>query len=472
MDTDHEPTIERLATDFCLLSEKDQNSFLKTLIPCLSSKQHNILYATLEESLKRDFIKDLPQELVTNILSRLDFKTLCAVSAVSKTWHKRADTDSIWEGQLRAVGLPLQDYTDNVVELAGEEKERTAPHTKRHTLMVPNRRQQSLAKMDIDHLSDMDHDYHYKEIYGRYLQLHRNWLEGKYKHLALSGHTKSVFCVELLDHRRLLSGAFDHSVRLWDIKKKQCIRTFQGHDGGVCCLQFNYPYLVTGSSDRTLRVWDFKKAETKVVLKGHQAEVTCVYWQGERPIVSGGCDFNLRVWDVKTGLATAVLQGHSDYVIAVTYDDRQIISGSFDSTAIVWSWSDYTIVHRLEGHASGIRDVKMTDKYFITASQDTTLRLWNRHDGVEIRQMVGHTGEIWKVVLTDDSGTFLLSAGFDRHVRYWDTSTGNCLAAYKTPHRRAITCIDVAGALLVTSSFDKTISVFDFDPGRYPVCNV
>ena len=39
----------------------------------------------------------------------------------------------------------------------------------------------------------------------------------------------------------------------------QChVRTFEGHAGGVSCVQFDSSRIVSGSHDKTIRVWNIK----------------------------------------------------------------------------------------------------------------------------------------------------------------------------------------------------------------------
>ena len=67
----------------------------------------------------------------------------------------------------------------------------------------------------------------------------------------------------------MISGSYDHSVKVWDVKCGQCmvtlrcdtvvlltVQTFccRGHSDAVLCLQFVGDTLVSGSSDQTIKV--------------------------------------------------------------------------------------------------------------------------------------------------------------------------------------------------------------------------
>ncbi|NUQ66363.1 MAG: serine/threonine protein kinase, partial [Pirellulales bacterium] len=47
-------------------------------------------------------------------------------------------------------------------------------------------------------------------------------------------------------------------LRLWEISTGRCVRTFEGHAGGVTsvCLSADARWALSGSSDNTLRLWE------------------------------------------------------------------------------------------------------------------------------------------------------------------------------------------------------------------------
>lgn len=72
------------------------------------------------------------------------------------------------------------------------------------------------------------------------------------------------------DGIRLASGSADQTVRLWDVKAKQCLRVLTGHSNWVWSVAFSSDsnYLTSGSEDRTMRLWDLGSGQCLKSLQG------------------------------------------------------------------------------------------------------------------------------------------------------------------------------------------------------------
>lgn len=57
-----------------------------------------------------------------------------------------------------------------------------------------------------------------------------------------------------MDMDKVVSGSYDNTLKIWNLKTGECSKTFIGHSDHVLCLQFNTTHLVSGSADRTIKV--------------------------------------------------------------------------------------------------------------------------------------------------------------------------------------------------------------------------
>lgn len=82
----------------------------------------------------------------------------------------------------------------------------------------------------------------------------------------LDGHRDGIFC--MAKHPKslstLASGSYDGEVRLWNLTKKKCISSVNGHDRFVRGLSFlpDGTKLFSVGDDSTIKVWDPEEFES------------------------------------------------------------------------------------------------------------------------------------------------------------------------------------------------------------------
>ena len=121
------------------------------------------------------------------------------------------------------------------------------------------------------------------------------------------GHTGTVWGVAWSpDGRRALSGASDHTVRVWDLETGRCERVLEGHTARVWGVAWSPDgrRALSGAEDHTVRVWDLETGRCERVLEGHTAPVWGVAWSPDgRRACSAAENGVLRIWELSGPLA-------------------------------------------------------------------------------------------------------------------------------------------------------------------------
>ena len=136
-------------------------------------------------------------------------------------------------------------------------------------------------------LQGWEHDYLLR-------QTHREiWTGGK--------HTSMVSSVASSpDGRRIVSGSWGNTVKVWDAATGEVALSLKGHTSGVNSVAFSPDgkRIVSGSKDKTVKVWDAATGEEALTLMGHTSSVTSVAYSPDgKRIVSGSADKTVKVWD-------------------------------------------------------------------------------------------------------------------------------------------------------------------------------
>ncbi len=279
------------------------------------------------------------------------------------------------------------------------------------------------------------------------------------------------------DGRLAVSGGQDKTLRLWDFKTAEIIRTYQGHQGTITSVAVtpDGKFAVSGSDDATLRSWNLETGECLWTFTMHEGGVTTVAMDPEGQfVISGSQDTTLRQVDIRTGKSPWTFggqKGHQSGVtsVAMTPHGRFVVSASQDKTLRLWDLRTARCLRILEGSLTEITAVAVTPdgKFAISANRDTTLWSWELITTKKLRIFEGHQRDVTAVVVTPD-GRFMISGSDDRTLRLWDLKTAKCLRVFEG-HEESVTDLVVTtdGRFVISGSKDKTLRLWDLETARY-----
>ena len=73
--------------------------------------------------------------------------------------------------------------------------------------------------------------------------------------------------------------------------------------------------LVSASADETLKIWDLKTKQEIRTFSAHQGKIYSVAVSSDtKHIISGGQDRIVRLWCLRTGELLSCFEGHSDFI--------------------------------------------------------------------------------------------------------------------------------------------------------------
>jgi WD40 repeat protein len=277
--------------------------------------------------------------------------------------------------------------------------------------------------------------------------------------------------------KKIVSGSQDRTIKIWDGKSLELLKTLKGHSFWVTSVSWNRDgsKIVSGSGtwDATLKIWDSSTGSELYSLKGHSDGVLSVAWnRDDSKIVSGSADKMIKIWGwVKAtvgGLMTwellKTLDGHSHSVTSVSWnhDGTKIVSGSNDNTIKIWESSIGKLFKTLTGHSHFVYSVSWShdDSKIVSGSNDKTVCIWNAFSGDLINTLDGHSGWVRCVAWSPD-GRKIASCSPDGNIIIWDTLTGQEMNSIQSVKDVSSVTWNHEGSELVCND-DNEICVFSF----------
>ena len=296
----------------------------------------------------------------------------------------------------------------------------------------------------------------------------QNWRE----FLTVSGHYDLVNSIVVSsDAQFLVSGGWDHSLKIWSVQTGQIYRTLRGHSNSITALAVtpDSQFIVSGSADSTVKIWSAQTGELLHTLQGHSYSVSALTISPDSQLIaSGSGDNTIKIWSIESGELLHTLTDHTHSIQAISIqDDAQFLySASADNTIKVWSLQAGTLQQSFELYQP-YKIIKICASYnhIITASWDHTIEIWRIEQGhfCQIQALSGHHQDILDLALSPDS-KYIASSSSDCSIKIWSRETGYLLRTL-TGYLKSINTITFSpdGLFLVSGSSDGIIKIWRCD---------
>ncbi|XBW38277.1 hypothetical protein QEN19_003866 [Hanseniaspora menglaensis] len=255
------------------------------------------------------------------------------------------------------------------------------------------------------------------------------------------GHTSTVRCLDLTDidnHGRvIISGSRDSNVLLWKLPKKIeyddtsiypliennsfYIGTLSGHRDSVRSMSVHKNILVTGSYDRTCRIWDLKKMSCIAVLKGHGNRVYAVCYDHVRQkVFSTSTDFRIFVWDLKLdsrysykdfennhqltySRPSMILNGHAGLVGLLELKGDILCSAAADGSVKGWDANDHKVLFHYYHDGTVPSSSFWFDDNFLILGSESQFTICDLRTGEQLySNLLSNADNVWGIRANGD----------------------------------------------------------------------
>ncbi|MBL8878686.1 MAG: serine/threonine protein kinase [Phycisphaerales bacterium] len=253
----------------------------------------------------------------------------------------------------------------------------------------------------------------------------------------LIGHTDTAMAFAFsTDDRLIVTGAWDNTIRIWEVETGLCIGIGRGHADQIDAVSFSHDArtIASGARDGTVRLWNANTLECTAVFHGHRGDVLSITFAADdAALFTTGRDGTIRRWEIGSKRQHRdVLVGHESYVYPIQFHPTRpmLASGGWDGVFRLWNTqTDEQIGTMFEEGMSYARhlDFNADGSRMLTVSEDKVLRVWDVETG---RALSGTeaTTQWWQPRFAAD-GRILLMRNGAREVTWWTPETDDCEVA-------------------------------------------
>ncbi len=311
---------------------------------------------------------------------------------------------------------------------------------------------------------------------------HADGGDGDDSTLRFTGHTGSVFSVELHPHNDslCLSGGGDDLALIWNTETGLVVHRLEGHTDSVVDVAWSCDgsLAATAGLDGIVKLWSAADGALVGTCVGPGEGVEWIKWHPRgNVLLAGSADGMGWLWSAHGGGAMmACFTGHSNAVTDGCFfnDGRSVCTASADSTVRTWDPKTGANVLVIGGH--GFHEVGTAivcveahpgpHLVCATGGEDNTSRIASLENGRVLATLV-HP-EFVEAATFNSAFPFLATGCGDGVVRIWDTNSAQMRQSFAHEPGYAIVKLqwDAAASLLYSCSTDGTVRVWDFRAGE------
>jgi U3 small nucleolar RNA-associated protein 12 len=300
------------------------------------------------------------------------------------------------------------------------------------------------------------------------------------------GHRADIRALSLSSDDRMLASASNGSLKIWNVKTRSCIRTFECGYALCCSFLPGDKIVVVGTKTGDLELFDVASATMLETVKAHEGAIwTLQVHPDGRSVVSGSADKCAKFWNFEvvqenipgTKRTTPRLKlvhtrtlKVADDILSLKFspDSRLLAVALLDNTVKVFFNDSLKLFLNLYGHKLPVlnMDISFDSKLIVTCSADKNVRLWGLDFGDCHKAFFAHQDSILQVAFVphnqDGNGHHFFSSSKDRMIKYWDGDKFEQIQRLDGHHGEIwALAVSRTGQFVVSASHDKSIRVWE-----------
>ncbi|XP_073703717.1 DDB1- and CUL4-associated factor 13 [Garra rufa] len=271
---------------------------------------------------------------------------------------------------------------------------------------------------------------------------------------ALDGHRDGISCIT--KHAKslstIISGACDGEVKVWNLPKRECLRTVQAHEGFVrgICSRFCGTSFFTVGDDKTIKQWSMEAPGYGV----REEPINMILGKGVftgidhnwKEATFATCGQTVDIWDEQRTSPIRSFTWGVDSFSCVRYNPVEtdlLASCASDRSIVLYDTRESAPLRKviMQMRSNTLSWSPMEAYFFTCANEDYNLYTYDmRNLSVALNVHKDHVSAVLDVDYSP-TGREFVSASFDKTIRIFSKDYGHSREVYHTKRMQHVICV-------------------------------
>ena len=211
--------------------------------------------------------------------------------------------------------------------------------------------------------------------------------------LISKGHKGRINCLIKLPDGKVASGGQDSKIKIWDIDKKECVETLEGHSSIIWDIKYINDKIISASDDNSSKIFDLKDKSNKYLFYTRR-HISCVAILPNNKVLLAIAR-NILLFDLETKQQESFLEIKAWTL--KTLKNGDVAAGLGNGLLYILKVTDEISIKTefARGHNSTINTIiELSNEKLVTCSDENDLILWDRTDPESIYFIKGYNNII------------------------------------------------------------------------------